>query len=210
MIKSWKLADCEDNTKTEYKTVTNISNDITCTSPLIVDNIAYLDWLSIPTIEKNMLENNIITKWYKTIESTDSKIYMLGPQIKFKPNNNCAINVRDKNIGAATVVGLGIIKSSLVKSLNKSATIWKAPFRPSKVGPILLWENAKSFLSVKITKRVKTIVTTEIIRLNSWIVFFWKVIYISAEIIIAKKKINTKLYIKRVIDSTDETLGNSK
>ena len=43
---------------------------------------------------------------------------MLGPQIKFKPNNNCAINVRDKNIGAATVVGLGIIKSSLVKILN--------------------------------------------------------------------------------------------
>jgi hypothetical protein len=61
-MKSWKLADCEDKTKTEYKTVTNISNDMTCTRPLIVDSIAYLDWLSIPTMEKNILENSMITK----------------------------------------------------------------------------------------------------------------------------------------------------
>jgi hypothetical protein len=34
-------------------------------------------------MEKNILENSIITRWYRTIESTDSKIYILGPQIKF-------------------------------------------------------------------------------------------------------------------------------
>ena len=127
-----------------------MSKDITCTSPRIVDNIAYLDWLKTPTIEKKIFENKIITKWYNTIESTDSNINMLGPQMKFKPNKSWAIKVSDKNIGAATVVGLGIINNSLVNNLNKSAKIWKAPFRPSKVGPILLWEKANNFLSVKI------------------------------------------------------------
>jgi hypothetical protein len=48
---------------------------------------------------------------------------MLGPQIKFRLNRSWAIKVRDKKTGAATVVGLGIINNSLVKSLNKSATI---------------------------------------------------------------------------------------
>jgi hypothetical protein len=48
---------------------------------------------------------------------------MLGPQIKFKLKSSCAKNVNDRNIGAATVVGLGIIKNSLVRSLNKSANI---------------------------------------------------------------------------------------
>jgi hypothetical protein len=96
---------------------------MTCTNPLIVDRIAYLDWLTTPTNEKKILENSIITKWYKTIESTESKMNILGPHMKFKLNRSCARNVRDKNIGAATVVGLGIIKNSLVKSLNKSANI---------------------------------------------------------------------------------------
>ena len=165
------MADWADKTNTEYNTVINMSNDITCTKPRIVDKIAYLDWLKTPTIEKNIFENKIITRWYKTIESTDSKINILGPHIKFKPNNSWAINVSDKNIGAATVVGLGIINNSFVKSLNKSANIWKAPFLPKRVGPILRCENAKSFLSVKITNNVRTIVTTAIIKLNSWIVF---------------------------------------
>lgn len=73
----------------------------------------------------------------------------------------------DKNIGAATVVGRGIMKNSLVKSLKRSANIWKAPLRPISVGPILLWEKAKSLRSVKITKSVSTIVTTENIKLSS-------------------------------------------
>jgi len=101
----------------------NISKDITCTSPLIVAIIAYLDWLKTPTIEKKMFEKSIITKWYNTIESTDSNINMLGPQMKFRLKSNCAINVKERKTGAATVVGLGMINSSLVNSLNKSATI---------------------------------------------------------------------------------------
>jgi hypothetical protein len=107
----------------EYRTVMNISKEITCTSPLIVDNIAYLDWLRTPTKEKNMLENSIITRWYSTMESTDSNMNILGPQMKFRLNKIWAINVSAKNMGAATVVGLGIMKSSLVSSLNRSATI---------------------------------------------------------------------------------------
>jgi len=100
-----------------------MSKDITCTNPRIVDKIAYLDWLKTPTIEKKIFENNIITRWYNTIESTDSNINIEGPQIKFKLNRICAIKVSARKIGAATVVGLGIIKSSLVNNLNKSASI---------------------------------------------------------------------------------------
>ena len=85
--------------------------------------IAYLDWLRTPTIEKKMFEKSIITKWYNTIESTDSNINILGPQMKFKLKSSCAINVRERKTGAATVVGLGIINSSLVSNLNRSATI---------------------------------------------------------------------------------------
>ena len=55
--KSWKFADCELKTSTEYNTVTNISNEITWTSPRIVAITAYLEWLSKPTIEKKILEN---------------------------------------------------------------------------------------------------------------------------------------------------------
>ena len=57
------------------------------------------------------------------MESTDSTINILGPQIKFKLNSICAASNKDRNIGAATVVGLGIKKTSLVSILNKSATI---------------------------------------------------------------------------------------
>lgn len=70
-----------------------------------------------------MLENKIKTKWYKTIESTDSNKYKLGPHIKFKVNNSCVANNKDKNIGAATVVGRGIKNISFVNILNKSANI---------------------------------------------------------------------------------------
>ena len=118
-----------------------------------------------------MFEKSIITKWYSTIESTDSNINILGPQIKFRLKSSWAINVKDRKTGAATVVGLGMINSSLVNSLNRSATIWKAPFLPNRVGPILLWEKASNLRSVKMTNNVNTIVTTDKIRLSSWIVF---------------------------------------
>jgi hypothetical protein len=89
--------------------VIKISKDITCTSPLTVAITAYLDWLNKPTIEKNMLENNINIRWYRTVESTESTINILGPQTKFRQNNNCVANSIDRKTGAATVVGRGII-----------------------------------------------------------------------------------------------------
>jgi len=61
--KSWKLADWALKTKSEYMTVIKISSDITCTSPLTVPIIAYLDWLSRPTTEKNILDSSINTRW---------------------------------------------------------------------------------------------------------------------------------------------------
>ena len=63
------------------------------------------------------------TRWYKTIESTDSTMNKLGPQIKFRQNNTWVVSNKDSTIGAPTVVGLGIRKTSLVNILNKSATI---------------------------------------------------------------------------------------
>lgn len=77
------------------------------------------------------------------------------------------MNVRERKTGAATVVGLGMINSSLVNNLNRSATIWKAPFLPNRVGPILLWEKASNLRSVRMTNNVNTIVTTDRIRLSS-------------------------------------------
>ena len=100
--------------------------------------IAYLDWLSSPIIEKKIFENSINIRWYRTVESIESTINMLGPHTKLRQNSNCTANNRDKKIGAATVVGLGIKNISFVKSLNKSAKIWNAPLRPIRVGPILL------------------------------------------------------------------------
>jgi hypothetical protein len=58
--------------------------------------------------------------------------------MKFNANKTWVENNSDKKIGAITVVGRGIRKISFVKSLNKSANIWKAPLRPIKVGPIRL------------------------------------------------------------------------
>jgi hypothetical protein len=117
-------------------TVIKISSDITWTRPLTVPIIAYLDWLSRPTTEKNMLDSNIKTKWYNIIESTESISNILGPHAKLSANSNCAVNNNDKNIGASVVVDLGIIKISLVNNLNKSARICHAPLRPIRVGPI--------------------------------------------------------------------------
>lgn len=61
--KSWKLADWELKTSKEYITVINISKDITCTKPLTVPIIAYLDWLNKPTTEKKILDKSIKIKW---------------------------------------------------------------------------------------------------------------------------------------------------
>ena len=101
---------------------------------------------------KKMFDNKISIRWYSTMESTESTKNMLGPHIKFKENSNCATKSSERKIGAITVAGRGIIKISLVNILNKSATIWKAPLRPIKVGPIRRWANAKSLRSVSITK----------------------------------------------------------
>ena len=71
------------------------------------------------------------------------------------------LNNRDKNIGAETVVGLGIKKISFESILNKSARIWNAPLRPIKVGPILRWAKANILRSVRtINKTVKILSTT--------------------------------------------------
>ena len=125
-----------------------------CTKPLTVPIIAYLDWLSSPTIEKNIFDSSINIRWYKIIESTESTKNILGPQIKLRENKSWVVNNSDRNIGAITVAGLGIKKISLVNILNKSAKIWKAPLRPINVGPIRRWAKASNFLSVNTTKRV--------------------------------------------------------
>ena len=76
--------------------------------------------------------------------------------MKFNENRSCVANKSDKKIGAITVAGRGIKKISLVSILNKSANIWKAPFRPINVGPIRLWANASSLRSVKTTNSVRS------------------------------------------------------
>ena len=148
-----------------------MSRDITCTSPLTVAMTAYLDWLNKPIIEKKILENNISIRWYSTVESTESTINILGPHTKFKQNRSCVANSIDRNIGAATVVGLGIINISLVSILKRSANIWKAPFLPIKVGPIRLWAKASNFLSVSTIKSVVRTHIKDINKANSWIVY---------------------------------------
>ena len=57
------------------------------------------------------------------------------------------------NMGAEVVVGRGIKKSSLVISLSKSTRIWKAPFRPIKIGPIRRITKAKSLRSPRATNK---------------------------------------------------------
>jgi hypothetical protein len=96
---------------------------MTCTKPLMVAIIAYLEWLNNPTIEKKMFENKIRIRWYKIIESTLSTRNILGPHIKFKLKANCVENSKERNIGAATVVGLGIRNISFDNILNRSAKI---------------------------------------------------------------------------------------
>ena len=58
------------------------------------------------------------------------------------------------------------------------------------------------------TNNVNTIVTTDKIRLSSWIVFSGG--YIKMQSSTAKDTMKTKLYAKSVIDKTEETFGNSK
>lgn len=86
-----------------------------------------------------MLLKRTKIKWYKIKESTFSKTNREGPHIKFWENNNWTAYKRDKKIGASAVVGRGIKKTSFVRSLTRSKTIWKAPFLPIIAGPILLW-----------------------------------------------------------------------
>jgi hypothetical protein len=85
--------------------------------------IAYRDWLRRPTAQKKMLASNIKTRWYSIIESTESTRSILGPQAKFRENNTCEVNKRDKNIGAMVVEGRGMRNISFVSNLNKSASI---------------------------------------------------------------------------------------
>ena len=101
------------------------------------------------------------------MESTDSTINKLGPHIKFKLNSIWVASNKDKKIGAATVVGLGIKNISLVSILNKSASICKAPFLPIKVGPIRRWANDKSLRSSKTTNKVNKTTNNDVKRANS-------------------------------------------
>lgn len=167
--KSWKFADWDVKTSKEYNTVTKMSSEITCTRPLIVAIIAYREWLNKPTTEKNMLDSRIKKRWYKTMESTDSTMNMLGPQTKFKLKRSWTEKSSDKNTGAATVVGRGIRNTSFDNILNRSASIWKAPFLPIKAGPIRRWAKASILRSSRtINKTVKTHVR-ESSKASSWI-----------------------------------------
>ena len=92
---------------------------------------------------------------------------MEGPHIKLSEKRSCDAKRRERKIGAITEAGLGIIKISLDNILNKSATIWKAPLRPIKVGPIRLCAKARSLRSVKITNRAKSTTKKEDSKANS-------------------------------------------
>jgi len=140
-----------------------------CTRPRTVLIIAYRDWLNNPTIEKKILASRISTKWYRINESTESNRNRLGPHTKFKENSNWVENNNERKIGAAAVVGRGIIKISLVSILKRSARIWNAPLRPIKVGPIRRCANAKSLRSVKTINKVRRTTTKAKSSANSWI-----------------------------------------
>ena len=131
------------------------------TNPLTVLIIAYRDWLSKPTIEKKMFDNRIRIRWYSIIESTESTKNILGPQTKFKENSNWVAKSSDKKMGAITVAGRGIKKISFVNILNRSASIWNAPLRPIKVGPIRRCANASSLRSVRTTNKVNRTTKSE-------------------------------------------------
>ena len=132
-----------------------------CTRPRMVPIIAYLDWETKPSTEKKIFDSKISIKWYNIIESTESTKNRLGPQIKFNENRSWVPNKRERKIGAITVAGRGIRKISFVSILKRSATIWNAPLRPKRVGPILRCENDNNLRSVKITKRVITTTINE-------------------------------------------------
>jgi len=86
-------------------------------------------------------------------------------------------------MGAITVDGRGIKKISLVIILNKSASIWNAPLRPIKVGPIRRWTKAKSFRSVRTVKSVNKTTNKDERRANSYkdLGYLSKVYYVSRE-----------------------------
>lgn len=146
-----------------------ISNDIICTRPRTVAIIAYLDCDNKPTIEKKIFDKSINIKWYRTIESTESTINILGPHTKFNEKSNCDVKSSDKNIGAITVAGRGIKKISLVSILNKSAKIWNAPLRPIRVGPIRRWAKANNLRSNNTTNNVNNTTNKEDNSAISWI-----------------------------------------
>lgn len=134
--KSWKLADCDDKIKREYKMVIKISKEITWTRARTVPIIAYRDWLIKPTSTKNILLKSTSIRWYNTKESIDSNKNMDGPQIKFCENTNCVAYNSAKIRGAKAELGRGIKKISFVSNFIKSRAIWKAPFLPITAGPI--------------------------------------------------------------------------
>jgi hypothetical protein len=117
------LADCALNINKEYRSVTKISKDITCTSARTDPIIAYLDWLKSPIIKKKILLKSTKTKWYRIKESTFSNKKREGPQIKFCEKTNWVAYKRARKIGANAVLGLGIRKISFVRSLIKSSAI---------------------------------------------------------------------------------------
>lgn len=108
-----------------------------------------------------MLESRTSIKWYNIIESTESTKNILGPQTKFSANRSCVTKSNERKIGAITVEGRGIKKISLVNILNRSASIWKAPFLPMRVGPIRLCAKASNLRSVKTMNSVKSTTNNE-------------------------------------------------
>ena len=66
-------------------------------------------------------------------------------------------------IGAKVVVGRGTRKSSLAISLKRSTKIWKAPFRPIRMGPIRRMIKARTFRSPNATNNITSIYKTAVI-----------------------------------------------
>jgi len=78
-------------------------------------------------------------------------------------------------MGAKVVVGLGIRKSSLVISLNRSASTCQAPLRPINVGPIRLWAKARSLRSDKETNKVSKTTSSALSKIPSDILYSSKI-----------------------------------
>ena len=96
---------------------------MTWTSARTIAKIAYRDWLSNPTTEKKIFPKSIRIKWYKTMESTPSKINIEGPHTKFCVNHNWDDHINAKKMGASAVVGRGMKKISFDKNFTKSTAI---------------------------------------------------------------------------------------